>query len=82
MKKKKKKNHERDTAVNEITERMRQIISNRHNKACCFGKEIFFGSVSAENRIMELSFLTEASVIAIMRLKKGFYQNDTIRLAM
>lgn len=41
MKKKKKKNHERDTAVNEITERMRQIISNRHNKACCFGKEIF-----------------------------------------
>lgn len=75
-------NHKRDTAMNKkntATEFKRQIIASRNGETCWFGREMFwFSFYRIQNN--ETFFLTETIVIAVMQVRKGLNQNDTIGL--
>lgn len=75
-------NHKTDTAMNKknmATEFKRQIIASRNGETCCFGREMFwFSFYRSQNN--ETFFLTETFVIAVMQVRKGLNQNDTIGL--
>lgn len=61
------------------TEYKRWIIASRNSKTCCFGRDMF-GSFSTKARTVKRFFLTATSVVAVMQVRKGLNQNDTISL--